>query len=221
MKNKKKKILIIDDHSLIIEGYKSILSFNEHGLELNFKQALSCQAAYDILKTEEGNFDVIFLDMTLPPYTEMGIYSGSDLFPYIKKYQPESKIILVTSHTEQFLLYIIYKKLNPDGILIKSDFTPVEFLAAFENILEENKHYSHTMREAIKKIAANYSFLDSLDMQIITLLSERIQSKSLTEHLSIGKSAIDKRKNKIKSFFKIEKGNDEDIIREAKKQNFI
>lgn len=53
------------------------------------------------------------------------------------------------------------------------------------------------------------------------LLSQGIQTKNLPDYLNLSKSAIDKRKVIIKEFFDIEKGNDEDILREARKQGFI
>lgn len=63
--------------------------------------------------------------------------------------------------------------------------------------------------------------LDSYNRQIIMLLSQGIQTKNLPDYLHLSKSAIDKRKVVIKEFFDIEKGNDEDILREARKQGFI
>ena len=216
-----KKVLIIDDHSPIIEGYKSILSFNDQGFILEFQEARNSETAYDMITSGRILFDIIFLDLSLPPYHEMKIIFGEDLIPYIKKYQPQSKTIVVTSHTEQFLLYKIYKKVKPEGILIKSDFTPAEFLSAFTDIVNGKEFYTAATKEAIKKLTSADFYLDSIDMQIITLLAKGIKSKNLAEHLPIGISAIDKRKQKIREFFFIEKGNDEDIIKAAKKRQYI
>lgn len=215
------EILIVDDHSPIIEGYKSILSFTEENHILHFTEARNCETAYNILSDAKNHFDVVFLDVSIPAYEKLNLFSGEQLIPHIREHKPKAKIIVLTSHTEHFLLYSIYKKFRPESIMIKSDFTPNEFLDAFKEVISGNEYYSQTVREAIKKIAAYYAVLDGIDMQIIILLADGIQSKSLTSHLSLGKSAIDKRKQKIKEFFKIDKGNDEDIIREAKKQNII
>lgn len=216
-----KQVLIIDDHAPIIEGYKGMLSFNKEGHALKFEEAKNCETAYILIIDQNLFFDVIYVDISLPPYEKMGINSGEDLIPFIKKYKPESKIIIVTSHTEHFVLYKIYQKLKPQGILIKSDFTPTEFSTAFNEIIGGKEYYSQTIKEAIKKITSPDFYLDSIDMQIITLLSKGIKSKNLIDHLPLGISAIDKRKLRIKDFFFIEKGNDEDIIREAKKRNYI
>lgn len=216
-----KEILIIDDHSPIIEGYKSILSFSDHGYLLKFKEAQNCETAYGQIINIENCFDIVFLDLSLAPYDNMKINSGEDLIPYIKKHQPNSKIIISTSHSEYFLLYKIYQKLKPEGILIKSDFTPKEFLTAFSEIINGENYFSECVIKAIKSLNAADFYLDSIDMHIITLLSRGVKSKNLPDHLSIGISAIDKRKQKIKDFLFIEKGNDEDILREAKKRKYI
>ena len=216
----KQLVLIIDDHPAMIEGYKSILSFNTHGYELEFKSAHASQEAFNLIL---GNlqFDIIFLDLSLPAYPEKEIHSGEDLIPYIRKYQSQSKIIVITSHAEQFLLYQIYKKTSSDGIFIKSDFSSKEFLVAFDAVVQGDRYYTQTMKEALKKISDSNFYLDSIDMQLISLLAQGMKSKGLMEHLPLSLSAIDKRKQRIKEFFGIEKGNDEDIVREAKKQKFV
>ena len=40
------QVLMVDDHSPIIEGYKSILLFNPYGYVLNTTEAYSCEMAY-------------------------------------------------------------------------------------------------------------------------------------------------------------------------------
>ncbi|MFY8008059.1 MAG: response regulator, partial [Flavobacterium sp.] len=115
-------VLMIDDHKLIIEGYKSILSFNPHGYEIKTRQALSCESAYEIITTATEHFDLVTIDYTMPAYPEKGIQNGSDLIPLIKKHLPDSKIMMLTTHSESLLLYNILKNHNPDGFLVKSDF---------------------------------------------------------------------------------------------------
>lgn len=216
------KLLFVDDHAVVIEGYKSILSFNDDNHTLESHTAYSSKAAYQLL-TGSGNnrYDVVFLDYTLPVCEELKLYSGEDLIPVIKKHQPQSKVIVITSHAEHFLLFTLYKNHKPDGILIKSDFTPDDFLNAFNAVVNGSTYYSQTMNEALKRFKALDFYLDFLDMQIILLLSQGMKTKSLSDHLPLTTSAIDKRKGKIRQFLGIDKGDDEDIIREARRQKFI
>ena len=73
------QVLMVDDHPPIIEGYKSILSFNSFGYRLNTTAAHSCESAYNIITDAKQAFDIVFLDVTLPPFPEKKLNSGEDL----------------------------------------------------------------------------------------------------------------------------------------------
>ena len=95
----KVQVLMIDDHPPIIEGYKSILSFNPYGYILEVTEAYSCESAYKRIIRAEQSFDIIFLDLTLPSYIEKKINSGDDLIPLMRKYHPNATIAILTTHT--------------------------------------------------------------------------------------------------------------------------
>jgi two-component system response regulator NreC len=214
-------VLMIDDHKLIIEGYKSILSFNPHGYEIKTKQALSCESAYELITTTADHFDLVTIDYTMPAYPEKGINNGSDLIPLVKKHLPDSKIMMLTTHSESLLLYNILKNHNPDGFLVKSDFDAFDLTEAFHTVLQGKQYHSSTILHLNKQLEEKVKLLDFYNRQIILLLNRGIKTKNLPEYLHLSKSAVDKRKAFIKEFFDIEKGNDEDILREARKQGFI
>jgi len=215
------KILIVDDHPTMIEGYKSILNSNYPTDTLSISIAHSCEMAYHYITKINQPFDLVLLDLALPPYEPAKLASGEDLAVLIQKLWKETKIMMLTSHTEAFILYNLIKKINPEALLIKSDFKSDEFLKAFESVLQGQTYYSQTAQQSIKEVGANHFGLDSYDRRIISLLAKGIKTKSLPEHLGITISAIDKRKAQIKLFFDIQKGNDEDIITEARKRGLV
>lgn len=223
MENSSVNILMIDDHAPIIEGYKSILSYNKSGFSIVTKEANNCESAYNVITNPNNSslFDLVFIDVTLPPFIEKNIHSGEDLVPIIKEHLPKAKVVVLTSHTESLVLFRILDNCKPDGLLVKSDFTSEEFLLVFETILSGEKYFSKTVLKHNKDVTENRKFLDYYNIQIITLLSQGIKTKNLHEHLHLSVSAIDKRKAGIKIFFGIEKGTDEDILREARNQGFI
>ena len=216
-------ILMIDDHPSMIEGYKSILSFNDLGLRITTTPAYNCESAYNIIdKTSVSEaFDFAFVDLSLPPYLEKNIKSGEDLALLIKNKFPNCKIVILTSHAEAFILDAIQKNIAPNGLLVKSDFTADEFLLAFEKIYNNHFYTSRTVVENIAELHEKSAFLDENNRKLITLLAEGVKTKNLPQRMNLSISAIDKRKAQIKYFFKIEKGSDEDIIREAKKHGLI
>ena len=214
---------MIDDHPSMIEGYKSILSFNDLGLRITTTPAYNCESAYNIIDNTPvfKAFDFAFVDLSLPPYLEKNIKSGEDLALLIKNKFPNCKIVILTSHAEAFILDAIQKNIAPNGLLVKSDFTADEFLLAFEKIYNNHFYTSRTVVENIAELHEKSAFLDENNRKLITLLAEGVKTKNLPQRMNLSISAIDKRKAQIKHFFKIEKGSDEDIIREAKKHGLI
>lgn len=223
METKKLNVLMIDDHPSMIEGYKSILSFNDLDCEINVTPAYNCESAYYLIaeNKNELTYDVVFIDLSLPAFPEQKIYSGHDLARLVRSHMPTTKIIILTSHIEAFLLYKIHREIEPEGFLVKSDFSAQELLTAFNQIMLGEKYKSRTVQQNINELMANEFLLDEYYQQIITLLAQGIKTKNMPEHINITLSAIDKRKAHIKEFFNIEKGSDEDIIKEAKKRGLI
>ncbi len=215
---------MIDDHPSMIEGYKSILSFNDFDVDIKTKAAYNCESAYKIIMETEDRYtyDFAFVDLSLPAYQEKQINSGEDLALLIKRRFPSCKIVILTSHAEAFLLDKIIKTIDPKGLLVKSDFTADEFLSAFEQMLNNQKYISKTVKENVSELHSQNILLDEYNRELIILLGKGIKSKNLPNYINLSMSAIDKRKAQIKVYFKIEKGGtDEDIIREAKRHGLI
>jgi DNA-binding NarL/FixJ family response regulator len=157
----------------------------------------------------------------MPPYLNQNLECGADLIPVIRKYLGQSKIMLLTSHSESLLLLKLLNECNPEGLLVKSDIMAEEFLEAFDTVVRGKKYYSSTINSLKQEAKETAKVLDSYNRQIIMLLAQGIKTKNLPDYLCLSKSAVDKRKAFIKEFFGIEKGNDEDILREARKQGLI
>ncbi|WP_313805429.1 response regulator transcription factor [Flavobacterium sp.] len=216
-------VLFVDDHPSQIMGYKTILSFNDQGIEIAATECHNCKEAYQLITeyAEPSFFDLVFLDRSMPAYEEKGIHSGEDLGVLIKHAYPNTKIIILTSHVESFIIYDIVKKVNPEGLLIKSDFDGEELLKAFEVVMEGGTYFSKTVDESVKQLLTRQDYLDNINRQIITLLSKGFKTKSIASEVNLTESAVEKRKSKIRDIFCINKGNDEDIIREARNQGLI
>lgn len=216
------RILMVDDHPTQLDGYKIILTYNNQGIEIESVLAYNCKSAFEIITDpDNGGFDMVFLDLNLPGYPEKQLKSGEDLAYLIKEYLPNTKIMMLTSHSESFLLYNIVKKIEPNAFLVKSDFSGEELLTAFDAVLNNEVYHSETVTESIRELLSREEYLDSYNRQIITLLAQGVKTKNLPEHLNLSMSAVEKRKSQIKDYFCIVRGNDEDIVTEARKMGFI
>ena len=166
-------ILMIDDHIPIIEGYKSILSFNNEGYKINTIDAHDCEEAYKIISNKllSEKIDMVFVDITLPSYEVMNINSGEDLIPLVRKFLPNSLVVVLTSFTEKFFLYKIINEYKPNGLIVKNDITSQEFLFAFESILKGEFYLSKTALTCLNEVSNSKKALDSYNRQIIIFLS--------------------------------------------------
>jgi len=222
---KKFKILIVDDHPMIVEAYKSILTSSEIDSKYTFTidSAEDCDEGIKKIETSSNNqpYDVLFLDVKLPPSSNGEIISGEGLAVYAKKVSPTSRIVILTMFNESYRIHNILKMVNPDGLLIKNDLTSKEFLIAFEAIVNNPPYYSTTVSKYFRKLNQEEFLLDEINRKILFYLSKGVKTKNLINHISLSLSAIEKRKTQIKSLFSLEKANDRELIEEAKKRGFI
>ena len=212
------KILMVDDHQLMIEGYKAMLALNKEQHTVEVTTANTCEEAYTIISDSKNAnyFDLVFLDYSIPSYPEKKILNGEDLGILIRKQMPNTKIIMLTAHFDAIRLYNVVKKINPNGLLIKSDFKPPQLLEAFETVLRGELYMTSTAKEKLKEPLFTQGLLDSEDRKIIELLAEGLQIKSIADKMNVSEDKIKKRKSKIKDLLGIEKGSDEDILRECR-----
>ena len=222
MNSTPKKILMIDDHPSQIEGYKTILSYNRHGLEIEATACHDCETAYNLIHSPAAaKYDLVFLDQNLPAFESRRIMSGSDLAPLIRKKMPRAMLVFLTSHIEAFVLYNIIQKLQPEGLLVKSDFDAEDLLRAFDCILQGGTYHSETVMLRMKTMLSRTDYLDSLNRQIIHCLSKGVKTKHLPDHVHLSLSAIEKRKAQIKDYFCIGAGKDKDIVTVARDLGFV
>lgn len=219
------KVLMVDDHPLIVEGYRNILfELNDHDNKVVFQAANDIQQAYEkiSLSLNTGNlFDLIFLDVNLPEYPEKKIYSGEDLALYIREVSARSKIIFLTMLNENFRLYNLVKNVDPEGLLVKSDVGSKDLKIAFKDVLSNKVSYSDTVIKLMRKQLTNDFALDQFDRQILYQLSLGVQTKRLPEVIPLSLAAIEKRKRNLKDLFDLDKEGDLILIMKAKELGFL
>ncbi|AXP80197.1 Oxygen regulatory protein NreC [Mariniflexile rhizosphaerae] len=222
--NQKIKILMIDDHPMIIEGYQNTLLFTKKETqELVIDIANNCDEAIAFMdkSVENGNpYQVLFVDISLPPSTDGLMTSGEDLALYARKVLPKSKIIILTMFNESFRIHNIIKTIDPEGFLIKSDLTSSELASAFQAVLNNPPFYSGTVNSFIRKAITSDIVIDEKNRKILHLLSQGVKTKNLALHLDISLSAVEKRKKQLREIFEVRDGQDETLVNAAKNKGF-
>ncbi len=215
---------MVDDHPMIIEGYKNAILKNYQGPEVfHIDIASNCNEALKALNKNirVSPYDLALIDIQLPPSEDGSITSGEGLAKKVRELYPRAKIIVLTMHNENSRIHNILQSIDPEGFLIKSDLSSNELLRAFTDVISGKIYYSATVNNHFRKMMANNFTLDQKNLQILHHLSRGIRTKNLPNYISLSLSAIEKRKNHIKELFDMKMANDEMLIEEARKRGFI
>jgi len=227
MENKKYAVLIIDDHPLITEAYKTAFNFYSKQNEdviFTIQTAMNCDSAFELINefcSKEKRLHIVFLDIKLPPSKNGKILSGEDLGIKIKKLLPDTKIVISTTFNDNYRIQSIFKSLDPDGFLIKNDITPKDLLETIETILFDPPYYSKTVVKLLRKQVTNDFLLDSIDRKILHELSMGTRMKDLPDILPLSIAGIEKRKRNLKLIFNINSPDDKELLLIAREKGFI
>lgn len=227
MQQTKYNVLLIDDHPLIAEAYKSAFKFVENqkeAISFHIQTATDCDSACGILKEYAASnslLDIVFLDMRLPPSSDGTILSGEDLGMQINEMLPNTKVIVSTTFNDNFRVHSILKNLNPEGFLVKNDLTPNELVMAIEEVLNDPPYYSKTVMKLLRNQVATDYLLDDIDRKILYEISIGTKTRSLPDIIHLSLRAIEKRKHHLKHVFGIKDADDRDLILMAKDKGFI
>lgn len=222
------RILIIDDHPLIAEAYKSAFEhISKEEKDMNFKISVAhdCDTAFDFIKDfsmNEKELDIVFLDIKLPPSKDGKILSGEDLGLKINYYNPEAKIIVSSTYNDAYTINSIFKSVGPDGFLIKNDIKPKELVTAIKNVIEKPPYYSKTVQKLLREDIDDSLELDDTDKKLLFELSLGTDIKQMPNVLPLSVSDIEKRKRHLKQIFNIDSDTeDRELFRKAKEKGFI
>ncbi len=214
-------ILIIDDHPVIVEGYSNALKFGLDSEKILIDSAHNCENAIEKLKTNNGNYDLVILDISLPSFEKMGINSGEDLGIWIRDKYPKIKILVVTSHYDALRLNSISKNISPEGFLLKSEVDTSDLISALKSIIDGKIALGKRVSKLLLQKSKSKVKIDNLSLKILAELSNGTRTKDLPKYIPLSKSGIEKRKRLLKSYFNSETDTDRELIINAKKRGYL
>lgn len=206
------KIMIADDHKLLLDGLILILN------ELQDVQLLaSANNGKELLRLMHNQRpDIVLLDLNMP------VMDGFETLKEIKKLYPEVKVIVLSMHFEKYMVSRVMQD-NADGYLVKNS-DKAEFNTALRRVAEGGKYYSaelmNVMLQPQGNTAENKAALLSLrEVEIIKLLAEGMSSTEIGEQLSISNRTVDTHRNNI--IQKLELRNTAELISFAFKNKLL
>jgi DNA-binding NarL/FixJ family response regulator len=131
------KILIADDHPIVRQGLKQILS--EEPDMGTFGEAQNCQEVLELVRKQD--WDIVVLDITMPGR------GGLDVLKELKHEHPKLPVLMLSVHSEdQYAVRAL--KAHASGYLTK-DSAPEELLNAIRKILRGGKYVSPSLAEKL------------------------------------------------------------------------
>jgi DNA-binding NarL/FixJ family response regulator len=201
------KIFLADDHTMVREGLKYILS-NQEGFKVIGEAGDGREA---LAKIEKLKPDVAVIDISLPSMT------GIEITRQLKKYQPEIKIIILTRHNNEEYLFELLKY-NIDSYILKDNASD-ELIHAINEVTEGNAYfssritktivsnYSEMKKENTKKSSRGDNLLSPREKEILKLIAEGMTNKEISSVLFISEYTVKAHKTNIMKKLDVHKTN--------------
>ena len=219
-------VLLIDDHPIIADAYKSAFEFinaENEAVEFDIKIVTNCDDAIVAIEqaSKKEGLDIVFLDISLPPSSDGKYLSGEDIGIRIKQVLLKCKIIVATTFNDNYRIQVILRTVNPDGFLIKNDINKDELVTSIKTIMDKAPYYSKSVLELFRKQASIDYQLDKIDRQLLYEMSIGTKMKDLPNIIPMSMAGLEKRKKQLKELFKVEDNDDRELILKAKEKGFI
>jgi DNA-binding NarL/FixJ family response regulator len=185
------RLLIADDHQLLIDGLVAVLQENpawEILEPVNNGRALLSRLA-------ETRVDFILLDLNMPQI------DGIRALEVIKKEFPQVKVLVLTNYNQPQLLAEV-RKLGADGYILKN--APASTLETAISSILNGQPYFEELSPAQAPVAAY--FLDEFmkkyhltkrEVEIIKMVGSELTSKEIGNQLSISELTVNTHRKNI------------------------
>ncbi len=218
------RILAVDDHEMTTLGYKFILEDTEFD---GFKVQMDTAKTYEdsVKRIEDAArgipYDILLLDIQLSNPTEGPARTGEDLGIYARKVSPDSKIVFMSSFSDNYRINSIMQTVDPEGYMVKTEIDQKSLQAMVNTVLNSPPYYTQKALVAIRKKMAQDISLDENDKKILYHLSIGTKTKDMVKYISLSLPGIENRKRQLKSLFGVEKQNDQALITASRDKGFI
>jgi DNA-binding NarL/FixJ family response regulator len=215
-------VLIVDDHPFIIQGYKNVINlYPNKKIEFSYTEAIDCKSGYETIMNSEIQFDIAFLDISMPQYPEKNINTGEDLAKLLIQKMPDCKIVILTMHSESLKVESVIEEINPLGLVIKNDLTYEQMILALTTILKGEKYYSEAVITFLNQQQQEKIYVDVIDKQILHYINKGIDSEDIPLYITISSSNVRARKERMKELLGMPESKDEEFIKAAKNKGML
>lgn len=162
------KILVVDDHQLLIDG---IISSLEASGYTNVLSTTNCDIALKTIIEDsktDNPFDILFTDLSFDNATMLQkIKNGESLIKAVKKANIPIKIGVITGHTETNKVFNIVSNLDPLAYILKSKCDSNELGFAVNKMMNNENFYTHEIHQKLMKRNVAAILMDDVAIQIL------------------------------------------------------
>ncbi|MFW5706344.1 MAG: response regulator [Bacteroidota bacterium] len=190
------KVLVVDDHQLMIEGLKSLLEEEE---DIIFSGgANTMQEAVDFISTQP--VDVVLMDINMPGG------SGIESTVKIKQINPDIKIIALTMHNDISIItrmieagatgYILKRtKMNEVTEAIRAVFNNERYLGRdTQKVIMDNLSSPPDMVETSDEVK---TVLSAREREVLNLIAQEHSNEQIAEKLFISERTVEAHRRNI------------------------
>ncbi|MBU2915879.1 MULTISPECIES: response regulator transcription factor [Reichenbachiella] len=200
------KVLLADDHAIVMEGLEVILSSDEQvqvvGTAANGEEVLAFVAANEV--------DMVILDINMP------VMDGITCARKLKKKYPTLKIIILTMFAQKSFVDEILK-IGIDGCLLKNN-TGKELIGAINRVMSGQPYYDR-LREFKSDEEIKQHKLSAREIDVIRLMAEGLTSTEIGEKLFISDLTVQTHRRNLMRKLDMNKG--VQVVQYAKENGLI
>lgn len=194
--NTKIKVLLVDDHPLVLDGISARLegepSLEVVGMANDGKQALE--------QAEKLNPDVVLMDISMP------VMTGFEATEHFRQQQPDVKVLILSMHDDrEYILKLI--KCGASGYVLK-DVSSAELITAIETVYRGGTYFSSGASQVLfselgKETPAitpsEDEPLTNREKDVLKLLAEGNSNKEVARELDISVRTVETHRQNIKA----------------------
>jgi DNA-binding NarL/FixJ family response regulator len=189
----KTKILIVDDHQIVLDGLVSLLKA-ENSFDL--ETATNGKTALDL--AEKNDFDIYLIDISMP------VMDGIQLSKILLKNDPHARIIILTTHNDKEIITEMLH-IGVAGYVLKNC-SRQELFMAIDKIGKGKSFFSDEVHDALREDYKNRDashanekvfVLTKREKEIVELLAKEYTNEKIAEELNISYRTVETHRKNI------------------------
>ena len=207
------RIFIADDHAIVREGLKQILS-DTSDMKVVDEAENGPEALSKLIKIE---CDIAILDISMP-----GL-NGVDVLKEIKSIKKELPVLILSIHPEEHYAVHAFRS-GASGYLTKKS-APEELIQAIRKVTAGGKYVSNSLAEKLVfEFGTNYSkaiheSLSRREFQVMCMIASGKTTKDISNELSLSEKTISTYRSRILQKMKMK--NSAEIIHYALRMGLV